>query len=188
MSTAAKPALVIVVKCLSILAFLGAFIALMRWQEDAGTIDKLKQFGTVSMAEIVDKEEDELVRHHSGIGRRSSGGSTRSKLYVLRVRFDPTSTVTYADFDTQKVSNEQLPTAPAATTDSSFTGIMWVSPDRFDTSKIGATLPVAIVPWDKSPVAIDDIRSFNPAPFYYWLVGLTVLGIVLWLLARRIAK
>jgi hypothetical protein len=188
MPASAKPALIIVVKCLSILAFIGAFIALMRWQEDAGKIDKLKQFGLVSMAEIVDKQEDEILRQTSGIGRRSSGGTSRSKVYRLNVRFDPTSTVTYADFDTQKTMRENLPGASANSSDANSLGIMWVSFERFERSAIGSRLPVAIVPWDKSPVAVEDIRSFNAKPFYNWLAGLTALGIALWLLARRIAK
>jgi hypothetical protein len=94
-----RPFVVIAFYMLSLLAFLSAFIALMRMQEDASEIERLRTHGAVSRAVVTEKKGDTLTRASTGIGLRSASGfsTTSSPINVLIVRFEPHSAISFAD-------------------------------------------------------------------------------------------
>jgi hypothetical protein len=170
MNVRARPWIGLCFKLLALLALIVAFVFFMRMQEEQSANDKLRNQGVVSRALVTEKVKDSLTAQHSGLRRRSSGFSTETDLWVLRVRHVPKSNVAYADFPA-RVKEAGLPVAPALTgdpmTDSANLGIMWVSQEVFDRVKVGDMLTVVNTPWDSdSPVLVDAVEAFDPGPFY----------------------
>ncbi len=192
MNSAARPWIGLFFKLSAFLALIFAFIFFMKMQEEQSANDKLRNQGLVSRALVTDKSQDTTTSQHSGISRRSSGYTTENDIWVLTVRHVPKSTVKYADFPS-KVKEADLPVAPALTGDSSKAsaniGIMWLSKELYDKTKVGDLLTVANTPWDsESPVLVSEVEAFDPSPFYPRMAIALVLMLLLWLIGRRISK
>jgi len=192
MNSAARPWIGLFFKLSAFLALIFAFIFFMKMQDEQSANDKLRNQGVVSRALVTDKSQDTTTSQHSGIGRRSSGYTTENQIWVLTVRHVPKSTVKYADFPS-KVKEADLPVAPALTGDSlknsANIGIMWVSRELYDKTKVGDLLTVANTPWDsESPVLVSEVEAFDPSPFYPRMAIALVLMLLLWFIGRRISK
>ena len=139
MNSAARPWIALVFKCLAALALIFAFVFFMRMQDEQSLTDRYRAEGTVSRAIITDKEVD-TVRYE---GRR--GRSRTEEWRMLWVRFDPESTVKYADFPAT-VSVEQLPGPTELTgdpvADSQGAEIITVPPEVYDSATVGDRLVV----------------------------------------------
>lgn len=192
MNEVARPWIGLCFKLMAVLAFLFAFIFFMKMQEEQSENDKLRSDGVVSRALVVAKEKDELVTTSSSGVRNRSTTTTKSDLWVLTVRHVPKSTVNYADFPT-KVKEAELPVAPALTgdptKDSGNGGVMFVSQDRYDQTKVGDLLTVVNTPWDSTePVLVSEVEAFDPSVFYPRMGIALFLTVVFWLIGRRISK
>jgi hypothetical protein len=170
MNAKARPWIGLCFKLLALLALIFAFIFFMKMQEEQSENDKLRNQGVVSRALVTDKDQDTITSQHSGIGRRSSGYQTQSEILVLTVRHVPKSTVKYADFPS-KTKEADLPVAPPKSADPmqdfGNIGIMWVSADVYEKTKVGDMLTVVNTPWDSSsPVLVSDVEAFDATVFY----------------------
>jgi hypothetical protein len=187
MNAAARPWVRIVFYCMSILAFIFAFIFFMRMMEDQSANEKLRTHGVVSRALVIEKKEDTLVRE----GRR--GRTTSTEIQVLRVRHVKKSPVKYADFPST-VAEADLPAAPPAVEGVSdevdYGGIMWVSAELYERTNVGDMLTVVNTPWDAdSPELISDVHAFDGGASYHSGIAISlvltiVFGVVGWWIGR----
>lgn len=192
MNSAARPWIGIVFKCLCALSLIFAFVFFMRMQGEQSKYDKLRGQGVVSRALVTEKSQDEILRQSSGIGRRSSGSTTSTEIFVLNVRHVPKSPVKYSDFPS-KVKEADLPVAPSVTgdpmKDSENLGIMWVPADVFDQTEVGDMLTVANTPWDSdSPVLVSEVEAFNASIYYPRVAVALLLAVLLGFIGWRIGK
>ncbi|MCU0883599.1 MAG: hypothetical protein MUC44_01415 [Beijerinckiaceae bacterium] len=194
MNANARPFVAIAFYMLSLLALIGAFIAFMRMDEDSSEFERFRNQGVVSRALVTNKKNDTIERDAPGGGRRGTSGSrtTSSPIYVLNVRFDPGSTIRYADH-VAKPNVPALPAAPPPTgnfrADGPFVGVMWVSEAAFARIAVGDTLVVVNTPFNRtSPKLVADVQAFDASGFYPWIAGFLLLGLVLGLLGRRIGR
>lgn len=192
MNAIARPWIGLCFKLLALLALIFAFIFFMKMQEEQSGNDKLRNQGVVSRAVVTEKEQDTITRQNSGIGRRSSGSTTKNDIWVLTVRHVPKSTVKYADFPS-KVKEADLPVAPPLTgdpmKDSGNIGIMWVPQEFYDKTKVGDMLAVANTPWDSSsPVLVSEVEAFDASVFYPRMAIALFLTLLFWFIGRRISK
>lgn len=187
MNSAARPWIAIVFKCLAVLSLIFAFVFFMRMQEEKSLVDRYRTEGTVSRAIITDKEVD-TVRYE---GRR--GRSRTEEWRMLWVRFDPESTVTYADFSATG-SIGQLP-GPGELTgdpiaDSHGAEIITVPSEVYDAATVGDRLVVVDTIYSgDGPLFYEEISEFDPASFYpgmaLSLALMVVFGVIGWLIGRR---
>lgn len=192
MNAVARPWIGLCFKLLAVLAFIFAFIFFMRMQEEQSENDKLRNQGVVSRALVTAKEQDTITTQSSGLRRRSSGTTTENDIWVLSVRHVPKSTVKYADFPS-KVKEADLPVAPKLTgdpmKDSGYGGVMWVSEEIYNKTKVGDMLTVVNTPWDSgSPVQVTEVEAFDPSPYYPKMAIALFLTLLFWLIGRRISK
>jgi hypothetical protein len=192
MNAAARPWIGIVFKCLCVVALIFAFVFFMRMQEEQSKYDKLRTQGVVSRALVAEKSQDEIERQSSGIGRRSSGSTTSTDIFVLMVRHVPKSTVRYSDFPT-KVKEADLPAAPPVSgdpmKDSENMGIIWVPREVYERTGVGDMLTVANTPWDSdSPVLVSEIEAFDASIYYPRMAIALLLAVVLGLIGWRIGR
>lgn len=181
MKSAAKPWIVLCVKCIAVLCFIGAFIAFMKLNERTSELHRLRTVGVVSRAVVTDKEVDTIRR------QQRKGKSTTSEIRVLTVRHNPKSTIAYADMDT-KVQEADLPPPLPEGKDAPI-GIMHVGLDLYDQTNIGDVLTVVNTPYRPGgPELYTDIRDFTPDAHYQFMGLFGVLGVVFWLVARRVNK
>lgn len=187
MNTVARPWIAIAFKCAAVLALIFALVFFMRMQEEQSVVDRYRAEGTVSRAIITDKDVD-TVRYE---GRR--GRSRTEEWQMLWVRFDPESTVKYADFPA-KVSAGQLPGPDALTgdpvADSQGAEIITVPAEVFDSAQVGDRLVVVDTIYSgDGPLFYEEISTFDLAGFYPGIgisLALTViLGLIGWLVGRR---
>jgi hypothetical protein len=187
MNSAARPWIALVFKCLAALALIFAFVFFMRMQDEQSLTDRYRAEGTVSRAIITDKEVD-TVRYE---GRR--GRSRTEEWRMLWVRFDPESTVKYADFPAT-VSVEQLPGPNELTgdpvADSQGAEIITVPPEVYDSATVGDRLVVVDTIYSSDgPLFYEEIRDFDPASFYpgmaISLALMVVFGLIGWLIGRK---
>jgi hypothetical protein len=171
----------ICLKMISILCFIGVFIAFMRLDEEEMKLKRFQTKGVISQAVVTDKKEDELVRQ----GRK--GKSSKRAINVVTVRHNPKSTVTYADYG-KKVQESDLP-PPLPDGKDAPIGIMWVSDEFYDATKIGDVFTVINTPYEpNAPALLSDLALFSPKPFQQAMGICGVLGVLFWLVARRMAK
>lgn len=192
MNAAARPWIGIVFKCLCAIALIFAFIFFMRMQEEQSMYDKLRGQGVVSRALVTEKSQDQIERQGSGIGRRSSGSTSSTDIYVLTVRHVPKSPVRYADFPA-KVKEADLPVAPAPSgdpmKDSENLGIMWVPADVYEQIEVGELLTVANTPWDStSPVLVSEVEAFDASVYYPRMAIAMVLAVLFGVIGWRIGR
>lgn len=192
MNAVARPWIAIVFKCLCAIALIFAFIFFMRMQEEQSKYDKLRGQGVVSRALVTEKSQDEIERQNSGIGRRSSGSTTATDIFVLMVRHVPKSPVKYADFPS-KVKETDLPVAPPLSgdpmKDSENLGVMWVPADVYEGIEVGDMLTVANTPWDSSsPVLVSEVEAFDASVYYPRMAIAMVLAVLLGLIGWRIGR
>lgn len=192
MNAVARPWIGLCFKLMAVLALIFAFMFFMRMQEDQSENDKLRNQGVVSRALVIEKKEDTTTTHMSGMTRRSSGSTTENDIWVLRVRHVPKSDVKYADFPA-KVKEADLPVAPELTgdpmTDSANSGIMWVSEEFYNSTKVGDMLTVVNTPWDSdSPVLASEVEAFDPAPYYPKMAIALFLTGLFWWIGRKISR
>lgn len=192
MNAIARPWIGLCFKLLAFIAVIFAVIFFMRMQEDQSRVDNYRNSGTVSKAVVTNKDKDTITRQNSGIGRRSSGSTTESDIWVLSVRFAPKSTVKYADYP-DKVAEADLPSAPPETgdpmKDSEFSEVMWVAKDVYDKTAVGDTLVVVDAPFSGfGPELIADVRDFDGSDAYPKIAIALVLALLLWFVGRRISK
>ncbi|NML08383.1 hypothetical protein [Sphingomonas sp. G-3-2-10] len=184
--TAARPFVVIVFRCLALLAAIFAFIFFMRMQEEEGDITRLRNQGVVSRAVVVDKNVDKARFE----GRR--GRSRTVEYNILRVRFVKKSKVAYADFPA-KVAEAELPAAPPPVANSTdeidYGGVMFVPADRYAATKVGDTMVVVNTPFNPdAPELVSEVRDFDPAPFYPRIGLALALMLVFWLIGSWIKR
>jgi hypothetical protein len=192
MNSVARPWIGLFFKLMAVLAVIFAFIFFMRMMEDQSENDKLRNQGVVSRALVTDKKQDTITTQGSGLSRRSSGTTTENNIWVLNIRHVPKSTVKYADFPS-KVKEADLPVAPALTgdpmKDSGNGGIMWVSEEFYNKTKVGDMFTVVNTPWDsESPVLVSEVEAFDPSPYYPKMAIALALALLLWFIGRRISK
>ena len=177
----------IVFKCLAVLALIFAFVFFMRMNEEQSLVDRYRAEGTVSRAEVTEKDVDQMVY----TSRR--GRSRTEDVQILLVRFAVDSTVPYADYPA-RVSEADLPTAPPLTgdplVDGTNLGAIFVPKDVYDATSVGDTVVVVDTPYSgDDPEFYEDIRSFDPTVFYprmaIALVLMVVFGLIGWRLGRR---
>ena len=187
MNAAARPWIAIVFKCLAVLALIFAFVFFMRMQEEQSLTDRYRSEGTVSRAIITDKEVD-TVRYE---GRR--GRSRTEEWRMLWVRFDPESTVKYADYP-GAVSAEQLPGPTGLTgdpvADSQGAEIITVPAEVYDAAAVGDRLVVVDTIYSgDGPLFYEEISEFDPAGFYpgigIALALMLVFGVIGWWIGRK---
>lgn len=186
MPASARPWIIVMFRCLCILALVFAFVFFMRMQEEQSTIDRYRAQGNVSRALVIEKNLDAIVLE----GR---AGRTRSQaVQLVRVRYVPDSTVRYADFPA-RVREANLPAPPPATgdalTDSRFTATMLVPRDTYDAVRIGQTVTVVDTPFSgDEPILHDDIANFDAAIFYPRIAAALffalLFGFVSWRMGR----
>lgn len=187
MNSAARPWIAIAFNCAAVLALIFAFVFFMRMQEEQSQVDRYRTEGTVSRAIVTDKEVD-TVRYE---GRR--GRSRTEEWRMLWVRFDPESTVKYADFSaTGNVGQLPGPTGltgdPVA--DSQGAEIITVPAEVYDAANVGDRLVVVDTIYSSDgPLFYEEISEFDPASFYpgmgISLALMVVLGLIGWLIGRR---
>lgn len=192
MNAVARPWIGLCFKLMAVLAFIFAFIFFMRMQDEQSKYDKLRNDGVISRALVTAKEKDTVTTQGSGLRRRSSGTTTENDIWVLSVRHVPKSTVKYADFPS-KVKEADLPVAPELTgdpmKDSGNGGVMWVSEELYNKTKVGDMLTVVNTPWDsESPVQVTEVEAFDPSPFYPKMAIALFLTLLFWFIGRRISK
>jgi hypothetical protein len=192
MNAMARPWIGLCFKLMALLAAIFAFVFFMRMQEEQSANDKLRGYGVVSRALVTAKEQDKTTTQHSGLTRRSSGYTTQNDIWVLSVRHVPKSTVKFADYPA-KVKEADLPLAPPLTgdpmKDSGHGGVMWVSQELYDKTKVGDLLTVVNSPWDsESPALVAEVNAFDPSPFYPRMAIALALMVLFWLIGRRISK
>lgn len=191
MNVASRPLLGLIFKCLSVLAFIFAFIFFMRMQEEQSRVDNYRNSGTISKAVVKEKEKYRTTTQTSG-GRRSSGSTSTSDIWVLSVRFAPKSTVKYSDYPS-KVKESDLPLPPPAFDDplksDEAATLMWVSRELYDKTKVGDMLTVVDAPFSGyQPVLVSEIRDFDPSDSYPNIAIALILTLLLWFIGRRISK
>jgi hypothetical protein len=192
MNAVARPWIGLCFKLLAVLALIFAFIFFMRMMDDQSENDKLRNQGVVSRALVTAKEKDQTTTQTSGLRRRSSGSTTTNDIWVLSIRHVPKSTVKYADFPS-KVKEADLPVAPALTgdpmKDAGNVGVMWVTEEFYNTTKVGDMLTVVNTPWDsESPVLVSEVEAFDPSPYYPKMAIALALMLIFWFIGRRISK
>lgn len=192
MNAVARPWIGLCFKLLAVLALIFAFIFFMRMMDDQSENDKLQNQGVVSRALVTAKEKDQTTTQTSGLRRRSSGSTTTNDIWVLSIRHVPKSTVKYADFPS-KVKEADLPVAPALTgdpmKDAGNVGVMWVTEEFYNTTKVGDMLTVVNTPWDsESPVLVSEVEAFDPSPYYPKMAIALALMLIFWFIGRRISK
>lgn len=181
MKSAAKPWIVLCVKCVAVLCLIGAFIAFMKLNERTSELHRLRTAGVVSRAVVTDKEVDTVTR------RARKGRTTTSEIRVLTVRHNPKSTLAYADLGT-KVQEADLP-PPLPESQDAPTGIMHVSTGFFEQTNIGDVLTVVNTPYNPGgPELYTDIRDFKPDTHYQFMGLLGALAVMFWFIARRINR
>lgn len=187
MNSAARPWIAIVIKCAAVLALIFAFVFFMRMQEEQSLVDRYRTEGTVSRAIVTDKEVD-TVRYE---GRR--GRSRTEEWRMLWVRFDPESTVKYADFSATG-SVGQLPGPTGLTgdpvADSQGAEIITVPAEVYDAANVGDRLVVVDTIYSgDGPLFYEEISEFDPASFYpgmgISLALMVALGLIGWRIGRR---
>ena len=176
MNASARPWVVICLYCVSALALIGAFVFFMRMQEDQSANSKLRSYGVVSRALVVEKKEDTTVVEQ----RR--GRSRTVEYKILIVRHVPLSTVKFADFPS-KTPEAALPVAPPLTgnpmADSKFGGVMFVPAQVYEKTRVGDRLTVVNTPWDREePVLVSEVNAFKGGEYYPHIAGLLVLVVV----------
>lgn len=186
MKTNIRPYIVIIFNCLSALAFIFAFIFFMRMQDEVSKNTHFKNEGVVSRAIVTDLEKDKSVL----VDRK--GNKRTNDLFIIHVRHDPTSTIKFADFPA-KVKEADLPKAPAlsgnAMEDSKYIGVMFVTYEVYNQTKIGDMFNVVNTPYDKSsPEFVEKVTNFTPDIFYPRMAIALVLTIVFWLIGFTIKK
>lgn len=192
MNAIARPWIGLCFKLMAVLALIFAFIFFMRMMDDQSENDKLRNQGVVSRALVTAKEKDQTTTQTSGLRRRSSGSTTTNDIWVLSVRHVPKSTVKYADFPS-KVKEADLPVAPPVTGDSMKDmgngGVMWVTEEFYNKTKVGDMLTVVNTPWDsESPVLVSEVEAFDPSLYYPKMAIALVLMLLFWFIGRRISK
>ena len=192
MNAVARPWIGLCFKLLAVLALIFAFIFFMRMMDDQSENDKLRNQGVVSRAMVTAKEKDQTTTQTSGLRRRSSGSTTTNDIWVLSIRHVPKSTVKYADFPS-KVKEADLPVAPASTgdpmKDAGNAGVMWVTEEFYNKTKVGDMLTVVNTPWDsESPVLVSEVEAFDPSPYYPKMAIALALMLIFWFIGRRISK
>lgn len=192
MNAVARPWIGLCFKLLAVLALIFAFIFFMRMMDDQSENDKLRNQGVVSRALVTAKEKDQTTTQTSGLRRRSSGSTTTNDIWVLSIRHVPKSTVKYADFPS-KVKEADLPVAPALTgdpmKDAGNAGVMWVTEEFYNKTKVGDMLTVVNTPWDsESPVMVSEVEAFDPSPYYPKMAIALALMLIFWFIGRRISK
>lgn len=192
MNAVARPWIGLCFKLMAVLALIFVFIFFMRMMDDQSENDKLRNQGVVSRALVTAKEKDQTTTQTSGLRRRSSGSTTTNDIWVLSVRHVPKSTVKYADFPS-KVKEADLPVAPALTGDPTKDtcngGVMWVTEEFYNKTKVGDMLTVVNTPWDsESPVLVFEVETFDPSPYYPKMAIAFVLMLLFWFIGRRISK
>ncbi|MXO71967.1 hypothetical protein [Alteraurantiacibacter buctensis] len=187
MNSAARPWIALFFKCAAALALIFAFVFFMRMQEEQSVVDRYRAEGTVSRAIITDKQVD-TVRYE---GRR--GRSRTEEWRMLWIRFDPDSTVKYADYPAS-VSEAQLPGPDALSgdpvADNQGVEIITVPPAVYDAAQVGDSLVVVDTFYSSDgPLFHAEIRDFDPASFYpgigISLALMVVLGLIGWRIGRR---
>lgn len=192
MNAVARPWIGLCFKLLAVLALIFAFIFFMRMMDDQSENDKLRNQGVVSRALVTAKEKDQTTTQTSGLRRRSSGSTTTNDIWVLSIRHVPKSTVKYADFPS-KVKEADLPVAPALTgdpmKDAGNAGVMWVTEEFYNKTKVGDMLTVVNTPWNsESPVMVSEVEAFDPSPYYPKMAIALALMLIFWFIGRRISK
>ncbi|MFM5907923.1 MAG: hypothetical protein ACKOPO_10120 [Novosphingobium sp.] len=192
MNATARPWIGLFFKCLSVLALIFVFIFFMKMQEDRSANDKLRNHGVVSRAVVVEKKQDELTRTQSSGARARSTSTTTTDLWVVNVRHVPKSAVPYGDYPS-RVKDADLPVAPPLAADdkpeNNLTGIMWVSKEVYDQTRVGDSFAVVNTPWDAdSPVRVTEVEAFDPSPAYPRMAIAFVLALLFWFIDRRISK
>lgn len=192
MNAVARPWIGLCFKLLAVLALIFAFIFFMRMMDDQSENDKLRNQGVVSRALVTAKEKDQTTTQTSGLRRRSSGSTTTNDIWVLSIRHVPKSTVKYADFPS-KVKEADLPVAPALTgdpmKDAGNVGVMWVTEEFYNKTKVGDMLTVVNTPWDsESPVLVSEVEAFDPSRYYPKMAIALALMLIFWFIGRRISK
>jgi hypothetical protein len=194
MNAKARPYIAIVFYLSAFLALIFAFIYFMRMQEEAGDIHRLKVQGHVSRAIVTGKKEDSITRTEQSGTRRSSSATrtTSSPINVLNIRFEPRSTVPFADYGT-KVQDAGLPGAPPLTgnvmADGQYVGVMWVSDEVFAATKVGDTLIVVNTPFNRSaPKLVSEVRAYDGSSAYPWIGGSLLLAAAFGLIGLFISR
>ncbi|WP_430443842.1 hypothetical protein [Sphingorhabdus contaminans] len=192
MNAIARPWIGLCFKLMAVLALIFAFIFFMRMMDDQSENDKLQNQGVVSRALVTAKKKDQTTTQTSGLRRRSSGSTTTNDIWVLSIRHVPKSTVKYADFPS-KVKEADLPVAPALTgdpmKDAGNGGVMWVTEEFYNKTKVGDMLTVVNTPWDsESPVLVSEVEAFDPSPYYPKMAIALALMLIFWFIGRRISK
>lgn len=193
MNAVARPWIGLCFKLMAVLALIFAFVFFMRMDEVRSEVNRYKSKGTVSRAVVTDMSLDKLV-YEGTSGRRGRGGSSSrtEDIQVLNVRFDAKSTVKFADYPV-KVSEANLPVAPAVTGDTAKDGpntdVIWVSRELYDRTKVGDMLTVVDTPYSgDGPELIADIRDFDPTEAYPNIAIALALAVLLWIIGWRISR
>jgi hypothetical protein len=186
MNAIARPWIGLVFKCLAALALIVAFIFFMRMQDEQSFVDRYREDGTVSRAVVTEMSLDTVVYE----GRR--GRTRTSEIQVLSVRFNPESTVKYADLP-GATADAELPGPPPLTgdiaKDSRFGEVIWVSREVYDRTKVGDSFIVVDTPYSgDGPELVEDIRDFDPSTFYPGIAIALVMMLVFAVIGWRISR
>ena len=187
MNAAARPWIGLVFKCLAVLNLIFAFVFFMRMQEEQSIIERYRAEGTVSQAEVVGKQVDN-VRVEMRRGR-----SRTEDWEMLTVRYAKDSPVRYADYAAQE-NVADLPAPPAASgdpvVDSESQTIIFVQPDVYNAVAVGDRLVVVDTIYSgDDPLFLDEVRDFDPADYYpgmgITLALMLLFGVIGWRIGRR---
>ena len=68
-------------------------------------------------------------------------------------------------------------------------GVMWVTEEFYNKTKVGDMLTVVNTPWDsESPVLVSEVEAFDPSPYYPKMAIALALMLIFWFIGRRISK
>lgn len=161
MNDAARPWIGVVFHCLAVLAAIFALVFFMRMQEDQSFTDRYRKEGTVSRAQVIAMDTDQMVT------QLRKGRTRKTDIQVLHVRFNPKSGFAFRDYE----DGAEVPTAPPpsgdAVADSTYTDVIWVTKDVYAKTKVGDSFLVVDTPYSgDGPELIEDIRDFDPTIYY----------------------
>ncbi len=168
-------------KCISVLCFLGLFIAFMKLNERTSELHRLRTVGVVSRAIVTEKSVEKVTTS------LSKGRSRSSEYLQITVRHNPKSAVTYADFGT-RVQESDLPPPLPEGKDAPI-GFMRVNGTVYDQTQVGDVLTVVNTPYNpNSPELYTDVRDFKPDTHHQFMALFGVLTLVFWFIASRIGR
>lgn len=168
-------------KLVALLCFIGAFIAFMKLDERNSELHRLRTVGVVSRALVTEKEVDTVTQ------RTRRGRTSSYEIRVLTVRHNPKSTIAYTDLGS-KVAEADLPPPLPESKDAPI-GIMRVSSDFFESTKVGDVLTVVNTPYNPNgPELYADVRDFDPRPYYQYMGIFCALTLIIGEAGRRFGK